>query len=97
MLSWITSWWSTSFSGPARNAPDGGKNIKVVLAQKPIHIKTITSDQLLERISVLKPTIINSNPPISNKSPMMKEIDLVNAEGYKIFFIKLREKKIKSI
>lgn len=48
MFSWITSWWSSSaISGPARNAPNEGKNIKEIIDQKPAEVSILTQEEII--------------------------------------------------
>lgn len=91
MSSWVDylkSWVSTDviYGGPARNAPNGGVNIRVILDQRPKQVMCVDQDTVVSTLKSLKKTIINAQPPISNKPPLMKDFDNVFEMGYKEFF-----------
>ena len=46
----------------------------------------VTSDEIVTIKNSLKKTVINGNPPLSNKSPIMKEFDNVFSQGYQQYF-----------
>lgn len=88
MSSWL-SWFtgnSLIFSGPATEAPNVGVNIKILLDQRPKAVMIASQSEIVDALSKLKKTEINSVPPISNRPPIMKEFDQVFALGYHEFF-----------
>lgn len=94
MLSWFTSFWTDELSsGPARNAPNNGFNIKEIFDQRPKQVITLSAEEVQEKLRSLKPTVINANPPVSNKPPLMKEFDDVFTSGYKEFLEAQRKKR----
>jgi hypothetical protein len=55
MISWITSFiYNTIYSGPARNAPNDGINIKKYIDEKPPEVKLISGDDLIQIKQQLK-------------------------------------------
>jgi len=55
MLQWIKDYiYYTIYSGPARNAPNNGINIKKFIEDKPPDIKLITGDDLVQAKNKLK-------------------------------------------
>jgi hypothetical protein len=94
MLGWATSWWSSeNFTGPARNAPNSGINIRQLFDQKPTQVMILSQEQVIEVISGLRPTKINAMPPLSDKPPIMKDFDNVFECGYKNYFQQLKEQR----
>ena len=94
MLSWVTTWWSAgSFTGPARNAPNNGIDIKKLFDQRPTQVMTLTQAEVIKEREKLRPTKINAIPPISNRPPIMQEFDDVFTQGYKEYFEFLRKKR----
>lgn len=66
MLAWIKNYiYDTFYSGPARNAPCDGINIKKFIDEKPPDIKLISSNELLEAKNKLKP---KSDEPVKSNS-----------------------------
>jgi|SRR6516162_5034219 hypothetical protein len=55
MLSWFTNYFYTWYSGPARNAPNDGINIKKFIESKPADIKLIAVHDLTDVKNKLKP------------------------------------------
>jgi len=91
---WITSFWQTdSFTGPARNAPNNGIDIKKIFDQRPTQVMTLSQSEVQEELKKLRPTKINAVPPLSHKPPIMKEFDDVFKDGYKAFFEARRKKQ----
>lgn len=87
MFSWVTNWWSSeSFTGPARNAPNQGINIKYLFDQRPKQVIVVTDDQIKSIMAGLKKIEPNSTPPESQDTPIMKELDDVFKRGNKNFF-----------
>lgn len=55
MLQWIKDYiYYTIYSGPARNAPNDGVNIKKFIENKPSDVKLISGQDLLEAKNKLK-------------------------------------------
>ena len=78
MISWFTDWiYSVVYSGPARNAPNDGINIKKYIEEKPPNIKTITPDELTSIIVKLHKIEPNSHKPTPYISPIMNEFQTV--------------------
>ena len=89
MISWISEWLYAIYSGPARNAPNNGVNIKKYIEQKPPDINTITSDDVKEAIDKLKPVVVIDKPlGYTYTSPLMAEFNTVFTMGYKNYFEK---------
>lgn len=86
MLGWISSWWSIDVSGPARNAPNGGKGIKQLFEQRPQQVMIVGEDVIQETLRGLRKTIINERPPLSQKPAIMQELDSVFSQGARNFF-----------
>ena len=87
MLDWVGSWWSAgSFTGPARNAPNDGINIKKLFDQRPKQVISLTEAEVKQELKKLRPTKINAVPPLSHKPPIMQEFEDVFANGYKNYF-----------
>ncbi len=93
MISWITDWLYTVYSGPARNAPNNGVNIKKYIDEKPPDVKTITSEDVKEALNNLKPISATEKPMIYT-SPLMNEFNTVFTMGYKNYFE--QKKKLKN-
>lgn len=94
MLSWVTSWWSSgTFTGPARNAPNNGVDIKKFFDQRPKQVITVTSVEIQTTLKGLKKAETNAVPPASNKPPIMKEFDSVFDQGYKEYFVVLKKQR----
>ena len=91
MISWISEWLYAIYSGPARDAPNNGVNIKKYIEDKPPDIKTITCDDVKEAIDKLKPVTIKDKPLIYT-SPLMAEFNTVFDMGYKNYFQKKKSK-----
>jgi hypothetical protein len=94
MFGWVTSWWSTgSFTGPARNAPNDGKNIKAIFDQRPKQVMVVTEEEIGTIRKGLKKTQINAMPPKSQKPPIMAELDNVFGQGNMSYFEMLRKRR----
>ena len=94
MLSWVTSLWSSgSFTGPARNAPNNGVDIKKLFDQRPKQVIAVSNVQIQTTLKGLKKTETNSVPPISDKPEIMKEFDCVFDHGYREYFIFLKNQR----
>lgn len=96
LLDWVSSLWlsSGSFTGPARNAPNNGIDIKKLFDQRPTQVITLTQEQVQIELKKLRPTKTNAIPPISHKPPIMQEFDDVFNQGYKNYFEILRNKRM---
>ncbi len=95
MFAWITEWFYTVYSGPvsgpARNAPNNGVNIKKYIEEKPPEVKIITDDEVQQALENLKPIPI-VDKPVNYTSPLMAEFNNVFAMGYKTYFEKKKSK-----
>lgn len=86
MLGWITSWWGSDLaSGPARNAPNNGKNIKQLFEQRPQQVIIVTADVITQTLNGLRKTVINEIPPISQKPAIMQEFDNIFSQGVQAY------------
>jgi hypothetical protein len=94
MFAWLASWfYTTDYSGPARNAPNEGLDIKKYIEEKPPEVKIITQEDIINAKNKLHKVEPNNKSSIY-KSPLLKEFDNVFAVGYKII-LKQEEKKNK--
>jgi len=94
MLAWASSWWSTdTFTGPARNAPNKGRNIKELFDQKPKHVIIVTAKQITDIRKNLKKTVTNAERPKTQKPPVMAELDTVFEQGNINYFEMLRKRR----
>ena len=97
MLGWVGSWWSVgSFTGPARNAPNDGINIKKLFDQRPKQVITLSEAEVKQELKKLRPTKINAVPPLTHKPPIMQEFEDVFANGYKNYF-EARKKRLSNV
>lgn len=95
MLSWIASWWSTkSFTGPARNAPNNGQNIKELFEQKPASVIVLTDKEIQSVRSTLKKTEINSDPPSIVIPPIMMSLNNVFQQGNENYFESVKQRRL---
>ncbi|MEM2986597.1 MAG: hypothetical protein QXV60_00650 [Nitrososphaerota archaeon] len=86
MLSWLSNWWSAgTFSGPARNAPNQGKNIKSLFDQRPKHVIIVSDTEIKKALSNLKKTEVNQNSK-DYENPLFKELYKIFEKGYKEYF-----------
>lgn len=96
MLGWVSSWWSVgSFTGPARNAPNNGIDIKKLFDQRPTQVILLSETEVKQELKKLRPTKTNAVPPLSTKPPLMQEFDDVFNKGYKDYFEARKNKRIK--
>lgn len=94
MFGWVTSWWSAgSFTGPARNAPNDGKNIKELFDQRPKQVMILTQEQVVTIRKNLRKTQTNATPPLSQKPPIMAELDTVFGQGNDSYFDMVRKRR----
>lgn len=92
MLDWVTSWWSTdTFTGPARNAPNDGKEIKTLLDQCPEQVLMVTETEIHEVRKNLRKTQINSMPRILHEPPIIVELNSVFRQGNANYFEMIRK------
>ena len=97
MLNWVSSWWSVgSFTGPARNAPNNGIDIKKFFDQRPTQVISLSAEEVKQELSKLRPTKINAIPPLCVKPPLMAEFDNVFNTGYKEYFEARKRKRIEA-
>jgi len=81
------------FTGPARNAPNNGKNIKVVFETRSSHMIIITESDIKNVLSGLRKTKINENPPATELKPLEKELRGVFECGNQKYFDSIRMKR----
>ena len=81
-----------SFTGPARNAPAGGINIKVVFQQSP-QVIVVTEDDIKKAIGGLRKTSINAQPPLREESPIERESKTIFATGNDKYFESVRKRR----
>lgn len=87
MLGWVSNWWTTaSFTGPARNAPNGGKGIKDLFDQRPKQVIVLTDAQIKQVRTGLRKAETNSTPAELHESPILQELDNVFKQGTKNYF-----------
>ena len=93
-MNWLSSWFTNSeFSGPARNAPNNGINIKNLLNACPQKMVAVTEVELTQTITKLRKTKTNAIPPLSEKPKIMQEFDQVFENGYKAYFESLKQSR----
>lgn len=98
ILGWFSSLWTSEyFTGPARNAPNQGRNIKALFDQRPKQVINVSQEQIQSIKSSLKPTIINEIPPIKNPNPTIKELNNVYDIGPSEFLAQIRAKRQQKI
>lgn len=93
MFSWITEWfytYTTPVTGPARNAPNNGVDIKKYIEDKPLEVKMITCEEVKDALEKLKPVVNNEKPAIYT-SPLIAEFNQVFDMGYKNYFEKKKK------
>ncbi len=98
MFSWITEWFYTVYSsptitGPARNAPNNGLDIKKYIEEKPPDVKMITSDDVKGQLGKLKPVVPIEKANVYT-SPLITEFNQVFDLGYKTYFQKKKSKTL---
>lgn len=94
MLSWIASWWSSgTFTGPARNAPNEGKDIKALFDQKPSHVVVLTDVEIQTVQKGLKKIQTNATPPKIYKSPILQQIEDVAEQGHTKYFENIKKRR----
>lgn len=96
MLSWVSSWWTNkSLSGPARNAPNDGKNIKELLQQKPVSIPLLSQQEISNARNNLKK--ITPNKPYESEPGQLKiALTQVFAQGNETYFNNFRKRREQS-
>lgn len=73
MFSWLFSY--TFFSGPARNAPNDGVNIREVLSK--VSVSGPSQEVVVETLNKLKKVEVNKDRPQFYRSPLLRELDEV--------------------
>lgn len=81
-------------TGPARNIPFTGINIKSFFDQKPKQVIIVGSDEIQHTLSQLRKTIVNKDRPIFAKSALMQDFDRVFENGYKTYLNRLPKSHI---
>lgn len=86
MFAWLSSWfYSPVYSGPARNAPNAGIDIKKFIENKAPEVSIISEKDIIDTKNKLTPTEIHDKPSFY-VSPLMSELNDVFEGGYKEFF-----------
>lgn len=95
MYNWLSSLFTgTFFSGPARNAPGEGKNIKQALEAIPLETRGgISSMMLREKIASLKKVEINKQPYVTPRPALYLEFCEKTAQGYQNYFASLKNRR----
>ena len=95
MFSWITEWfytvYSTPVTGPARNAPNNGVDIKKYIDEKPLEVKIISTQDVQEALIKLKPIPLVEKPS-KYTSPLIAEFNKVFDMGYQNYFEQKKSK-----
>lgn len=94
MFGWVSSWWTKGFfSGPARNAPNDGKNIKEILEKSPEATSKLLSEEILQKkISSLRKITTNETRPLfTERSPILLQLENVSVHGYREYFLSLKK------
>lgn len=94
MFNWIVDWLYSTYSGPARNAPNSGHDIKKFIENKPPEVTLISSDDINNVIKKLNKVPEIEKPTSFPSSPLMTEFHNVFNMGYKNFF---EQKKLKKV
>ncbi len=96
MLQWVTSWWSGVTIGPARNAPNDGKNIKATLEQKPTQVVLLGEDEIKRVLSTLRKTTTNPPQTVFKQPPLFEELHSVLSQGHASYFQMIKKKKLQN-
>jgi hypothetical protein len=80
------------FSGPARNAPNDGLNIKLQFEQLPQMI-IVSDGDLKKAINNLRKTKVNANPATFNEVPIHSELKSVFTKGTNDYFESIRKRR----
>lgn len=93
MLSWVSSWWiNRSLSGPARNAPNDGKNIKEIMEQKPANVLLVSPNEINNIRNKLKKTV--QNEPYRSETPkLLLDLNNVFNQGNDKYFETVRKRR----
>jgi len=91
MFNWVSSWWTNkSISGPARNAPNDGKNIKELIDQKPTNVVLVSPNEINNVRIKLKKTIPNT--PFRSETPkLFVDLENVFSQGNDKYFQNIRK------
>ncbi len=95
-MAWIINalWTTPTFAGPARNAPDGGNNVKKLLETAPPTCGLLSPEIVQETRASLKK--ITPNPPfVSPKPPLLADFDQVFALGVESYFEQFKQRRNK--
>lgn len=94
MLSWLSSWfYSPVLSGPARNAPCAGIDIKKFIETKAPEMTFISQSDIVNAKKSLVHVEQHATPTVYT-SPLMAEFNNVFEMGYKNYFEKKKSKDI---
>jgi len=80
-------------AGPARNAPNDGKDIKTLFIQQPKRFIVLTTSEINVIRQGLRKTVINQYPPKLRKKPIIAELDSVFEQGNYTYFDSLRTRR----
>lgn len=94
MFKWLSNLITYPFYYPARNAPNGGKDIKNFIKNSD-KVLLIDNDIIITTLNNLHKINIIERPTKFEPVPIIKEINDVGEKGYKTYFNELKEKKIK--
>jgi|SRR5437016_579699 len=102
MLSWITSWWVTSpsstegsFTGPARNAPNNGENIKQLLEEKPqmMNLTIITNIEIQNARQRLKSPVSHNVPDKPRPLTVLQQLAEIHERGSTNYFESIKKRR----
>ena len=92
MYAWLQSWfYAPVLSGPARNAPCAGIDIKKFIEEKAPEVNIITQNDIVEA----KRNLVHVEPKNTftpYTSPLIAEFNTVFEMGYKNFFEKKKSR-----
>jgi hypothetical protein len=93
MFEWVSLWWTNkSLSGPARNAPNDGKNIKELIEQKPDTVLLVSQSEINNIRNKLKKTV--QNEPYKTETPkLFLDLNKVFQQGNDKYFENIRKKR----
>ena len=80
-------------NAPARNAPNGGKNIKALIDQKPTHITLITDVEIKKVLNTLRKTEHIVFPPLPQQPSVLLELNNVFGNGKDRYFELVRKRR----
>jgi len=73
--SWLSGWWGSSNSfTPARNAPNGGVNIREALSQRPTQVISVSQQEILDTKARMRKVETNAVRPAFYEPPIVSGI-----------------------